>query len=802
MAEANVPRGGVSRRNFLKGAGALGAIGIAGMASTSDWLKPSQANASQEVHEYTACTYHQAHCGGMCPLKCTVRDGRVVLVQPNDACIDDRYKTICLKGISEVQHIYGDKRIQAPLKRVGERGQNEFMQISWDEALDEICDSINEIQSAYGKDSVMVMSGSESNSSFLASILGARSGGFTGIDVGIGNGLDPAIGYGGGYATSTADPRDWVDSKLVLTVGSNFCESTLPQVRMFFEAKEAGAKMITVDPHFSTTAGKSDEWVPIAPGTDAALFLGMISVILDEGLADEAFMANHTSLPFLVNTATGKLLRDHAENQETEQAETGEQNPFFVIDSGTGSVVRHTDAAAPALSGSVELNGVHATTAYDLMVKSQANYTAQWASDLTGIPTDKIKELARLYAKGPSSLALGWGGNDKMSNADVVGHAAALLVAITGNIAKPGAGVGVYVGGTWSGRTGSLGSWQLPDDLSEADADVAAYDLRRKPGNVRALLCAGDIIAQHFANMGVTEQWVRGLDLVVSMDAYFTEGAKWADYVLPLTTRFENDADFGNLKIGYNQIVAQQKIIDPLFEAKTDLWVEREIARRMGISDDALPVDGVELVRAVLETSEDPYINSISLEQLEQAGCVWPLENAEEVRREFTDYKFATVSGRMDVYYDSLSDYGQALPSWEACSEIAEDNPLREQFPLQLANVRTRFHIHNQYNDAEWIQQYFEPTIEINPADAQSRRLANGDIVEVFNNRGSFLIKTAINESIRPGSARLAEGATADYIERGNMQSVTNDSPNERGYELLQGPVIPFSDTLVEIHKA
>ena len=156
----------------------------------------------------------------------------------------------------------------------------------------------------------------------------------------------------------------------------------------------------------------------------------------------------------------------------------------------------------------------------------------------------------------------------------------------------------------------------------------------------------------------------------------------------------------------------------------------------------------------------------------------------------------------MDVYYDSLSDYGQALPTWEACSEIAEDNPLREQFPLQLANVRTRFRIHNQYNDAEWIQQYFEPTIEINPADAQSRGLTNGDIVEVFNNRGSFLIKTTINESIRPGSARLAEGATADYIERGNMQSVTNDSPNERGYELLQGPVIPFSDTLVEIHKA
>ncbi len=802
MAEANAPKHGFTRRSFLKGAGAAGVLGVAGMTSSGGWLAPVEAGAAQTANEYTACTFHQSHCGGMCPLKCTVRDGRMVLVQPNDASTDDRYRTICLKGISEVQHIYGGKRVQAPLKRVGERGENEFVQVSWDEALDEICASLQDIQSEHGKDSVMVMSGSEANSSFLASVLGARSGGLTGIDVGLGNGLDPAIGYGGGYATSTADPRDWADSKLVLTVGSNFCESTLPQVRLFFEAKEAGAKMVTVDPHFSTTAGKSDEWVPIVPGTDAALFLGMISVILDEGLADEAFMAAHTSLPFLVDTATGKLVRDHAEDSSAEEPETGEQNPFFVIDPATGAAARYADVAVPALSGTVEVNGVRATTVHDLMVKSQAAYTAQWASGLTGIPAEKIVELARLYAEGPSSLALGWGGNDKMGNADVAGHAAALLVAVTGNIAKPGAGVGVYVGGTWSGQTGSLGAWELPEDMAPADAEVAAYDLRREPGNVRALVCAGDIVAQHFANMGVTEEWVRGLDLVVSMDVYFTEGAKWADYVLPLTSRFENDSDFGNVKVGYNQIVAQQKVIDPLFEAKTDLWVERQIAKRMGVADDVLPADGVELSRAILATSEDPYVSSLTLEKLNQAGGVWPLENAAEVRREFTDYEFATVSGRMDVYYDALASFGQALPAWEACNEIAEDNPLRERFPLQLANVRTRFHIHNQFNDAQWIQQYFEPTVEVNPSEAQSRGLSDGDIAEVFNERGSFQVRVAANEAIRPGSARLVEGATADYLARGNMQSVTNDTMNERGYELLQGPVIPFSDTLVEIRKA
>lgn len=130
MAEANAPKLGFTRRSFLKGVGgaaALSAAGVAGMTSAQAWLAPAQADAAQVAEEYTACTFHQAHCGGMCPLKCTVRDGRMVLVQPNDASTDDRYKTICLKGISEVQHIYSDKRVQAPLKRVGDRGSNEFV---------------------------------------------------------------------------------------------------------------------------------------------------------------------------------------------------------------------------------------------------------------------------------------------------------------------------------------------------------------------------------------------------------------------------------------------------------------------------------------------------------------------------------------------------------------------------------------------------------------------------------------------------------------------------------------------------
>lgn len=102
MSHTDAASGGISRRGFIKGAGALGVLGLGlgGMTSTDTWLR--KASAAEQAEEHVAYTYHQAHCGGMCPLKCTVRDGRLVMIQPNDACAMDRLKTICLKGISEV----------------------------------------------------------------------------------------------------------------------------------------------------------------------------------------------------------------------------------------------------------------------------------------------------------------------------------------------------------------------------------------------------------------------------------------------------------------------------------------------------------------------------------------------------------------------------------------------------------------------------------------------------------------------------------------------------------------------------
>lgn len=794
---------GISRRGFIKAAGAAGvlAAGAAGMSATSSWL--TEAKAVEAPVEKTAFTYHQSHCGSMCPLKCTVRDGRLVLIQPNDKASERRYQTCCLKGLSEVQHVYGAGRVQTPLKRVGERGENEFEAITWDEALDAIAASIKEIQSAHGDNAIMVTNGAEADVPFLAPMLGACGQGNSGIDVGTGNGLDPSLGMGAGYAMTCPEARDWAKSKLVIISGSNFCESSLTTTRCLREAQEAGARVVCIDPHFSTTAGKSDQWIPIEVGTDAALFLGMISHILDNKLYDEDFIKRHTALPFLVDKKTGKLL--HAKKPAVDEAGaevTGQKDLFYVNASGKAAVYANTKPVDIKLTGSVRVDGKEAVTVFDLLRDNQKQYTASWASEVTGIDAATIESLAAEYAAGPSSLSVGWGGWDKISNADIGGHACSVLVALTGNIGKEGTGVGVYVGGSYTGYAAALSDWALPETMVAGTNDVALYDLPSKENNVRGWIAVGDAYIQRMADCTSAEDWVKSLDLIVTADPYFTESAKWSDYILPLTTRFEYDEDYGNIKNGYSHIVMQEKVIDPLFEAKTDLWFTRELAKRLG-RDKGLPATARERVDAILANSDDPYVNSLTVEKLAEHQGIWPAAaDIKTVKRVVTDLNFATLSGNIDLYYDNLVDFNQALPNWEQPLEAYKGNPDRDAKPFQLGTMRTRFRIHNQFNDSAWLQELYVPTVDVNPADVAGEGLVNGDVVEIKNDRGSFKVPVHLNEAIRPGSARIYEAATADYTAEGNLQSVTNATRLERGYELMCGPVAPYSDTIVSIEKA
>lgn len=812
MSEAKRSTGALTRRSFLKTTGAaaagLGLVGATGAAIGGSTLAPAKANAEGE--ERVAYTFHQTHCGGNCSLKCTVREGRLCLIEPNDGYEDSRFSTCCLKGLSEVQHIYSPERIQTPLKRVGERGAGQFEAISWDEAYEILKSNLEEVWQKYGKSAVMVRSSSEAAMPHLAALLGAQTSKFAGIDMGLGNGFDPAFGHdngltGYGYCAGFSDSRDWVHADFMLNVGCNYLETSLVQSACFFEAKEAGCKIVTVDPHFSTTAQKSDEWLPIRPGTDGALYLGMVTSILDEELHDDEFVRLHTSLPFLVSDRDGSFLSLDPEGDaaRAEDPLNTEPRSFAVLDEATGRVAPFDAAdAMPSLKGSIEVNGVVYVPAFAKLVESQRPYTLDWAAEKTGIEAEKIAELARAYATAPAAvLSVGYGGNDKMANADIVGHAAAVLVALTGQAGRPGATAGNWAGGG-AARTAALGPWTgLPEECVATPSEKAAYDLRYDTGNTRAIISVGDTFQQAYGNLAVTEEWVRELDFICVMDIYHMNSADYADLVLPVCSKFECDEEIGGLRAASGHVLLREQVIDPLFDSKTDYRIQYEIAELFGYGD-ALPVSAADYAAHQLATSADETIAGITLETLKAHQGVQPQTGLDVPRRSYLNQKFGTKTKRVEVYYDGLLDFGQALPVYEEPLEACEDNALRSRFPLLLTQVRTKYHIHNQFYDAAWIQQFNNECVELNPIDLEARGLSAGENVRVYNDRGAMECPVVANEAVRPGCARIQEGAWSKFVASGNFQALTNDATIERGAALMLGPVIPFNDTLVEVEKA
>mgnify|MGYP000277615501 CR=1 FL=1 len=317
------PRGAMlSRRGFLKAAAATGAAGFAGASLTG--IAASAAQAESAASETLGFTYHNEHCLCNCMLQCTVRDGRLAMIQPREN-EDKRFQNVCLKGISEVQNIYGDARIQRPMKRVGERGSGEFEAISWDEAFQMIAENFKAIQDKYGKEALWIQFSTEASQRFpplLASVLGAQAGGLNGYDMGQGNGqimaFSPWIGM---FAQNTM--WEWPEANVVILANTNLVETSLTWSRGMLDAQEAGTKFICLDPRFSPTAGKADQWVNLRAGTDPAFFLGMTKYILDEELFDREHVLAHTALPFLIDAETGACLADVVTGTDPETGEPG-----------------------------------------------------------------------------------------------------------------------------------------------------------------------------------------------------------------------------------------------------------------------------------------------------------------------------------------------------------------------------------------------------------------------------------------------------------------------------------------------
>lgn len=811
------PRG-FTRRSFLKGVGvgaaALGLAGAGTMLSADGWLSPAEATA--EPSEHVAYLCHQFHCLSGCNLKCTVRDGRIVKIEPNDACREEDQR-ICLRGIAEVQHVYATDRLQTPLKRVGERGEGRFESITWDEAIKTVADNLKACQEKYGETGVFIRKSTEASVAngieWLNMLLRAESGGNWGLDRGSTNGLVPGVGL---MSHLYKRPMtEWPQAKTILMIGHNLCESGMTFSKYMFAAQEAGAKVIVVDPRFSVTAQKADQWIPITPGTDPALMLGVVAEIVSNGWYDVDFMTANTSFPFLVDRETGKVFSDETAPLQQVDKKTGALvdvkdpvqkkvvYPPYVYDSATGAkALYNADSVSPTLEGEWTIDGKRVVTEFTLLKEwiAKEGYSAEWAAAETGIDADVIRTLADEYANnGPAYIDFGLGGPDKYYNADVLGHAMGIATALTGNYGKPGAGLGFF-GGIEPYPAADVAPWKVPDEFAPGDTGVAMYEFPDMGAScpVHAALTFGDCFTLEAANANKFLEWVKTLDFFAICDIYHSSVVDYADIVLPACTKFECDEDIHHLRESMGYVSLATKAIDPLFDSKPDLQIERMIAAEWG-RDIYMPKSYSEYAHHLLDGASG-NVEGISVEKILANQGVWRIGGQDQAVPPSQVY--GTPTTKFEVYYQNLVDQGHAFPVYERAVESYPDNPKRAQYPFQFMQGKTRFRIHAYYSASTWFREYMDPSVNISPADAKRLGIRTNDDVRVYNDRGEFVARALVNPSIMEGTLFMAETTYNHYYKKGFLQNVTNDARNQRCYEMKHGPQILYNDTLVNIEKA
>lgn len=814
------PNKQLTRRSFLAttalAAGALATATSAGCTSvdTSGDSAAKADMASEELQYIGTC---HGNCGGRCALKATVRDGKIVSTLPTEFPTENEGLRVgCVKGVTNPLRIYGPSRLLHPMKRVGERGSGEWEQISWDEAIDLFATQLKTSMETYGGASNMWQGGA-----------GNMNGILNGTPVGIINSvllptgdIMPLDSFDAGFANSRliqktggtvlsvghdmagivfafvhlSSPQsaveDLANAKTIVAWGANpaeasFCRSAWNWV---CKGRENGAKLITIDPLFTSTAAHSDEWLPVRTGTDAALMCGMIHYIVENDLADWDYVKNGSVAPFLIDEAGAYLrLSDFGKAE----ADTDEDVPV-VWDEDTEEFVAYTEAKNPAVNGTFDAEGKSVRTVFDAAMENIEPFTVEFAAKECGIPAEQIENLARTCAtEGPTSFYINYGLEHTYESWRVY-FLIGLLASLTHSVGIPGgshvgsinlghesatmikqpqtfntddftvedAVPGNHLTGDWIVEIAETGKWAGKDFHMGTLVNMCANPLDNFSGST-ALLKAYDKI-----------------DYIVTLDSIMTTTAHYSDLVLPICMPWET---YEYIKGG----IFEQKAIEPVGDAKSDFDIIKEVAIKMGY-DDLIQGEGLDYLRTYLDTPEN-IAAGVGFDELYENGIVLGDYSMDAtVMPEYNPY------GRTQFYMEYLmprDSWGQMfglqdrLPFYKPSIEAYADNPDREKYPLYGFSNHDLYHGQTLWVHNEWLDTFRtidgKPFCRIHPEAAAARNIQTGDRVRVFNDHGSCVLNALVTEGIRNDSVWLPHGFTWDEFEEGYAQSLTRWCPDD-----------------------
>jgi len=751
-------------------------------------------------------TGHSNNCDGACGHLIHVVDGRVTEIGPapwgtktvSGAPAPTFHPRICLRGLSQISNTYNPDRIKYPYKRVGPRGSGKWQRISWDEATSLIAENFAAAQQKYGKKSVWIapytgslalIEGVVGAGFRFASVIGASAGDSEGDNEGDSSTpagwnyvlVDPTNPANGGGFFTGHESVDFLSAKAIVFWANNVAETSIPDWRIMCDARDAsGTQLISVDPRFTVTCAASDEWLPIRPGADTALIDGIINYVLSNGLYDADYIRSYTVGPYLVDPSTKKWLR-------AKDVIAGAKDDYVVFDSSDGTLKAAGDPSVrdAAIFGTHPAGTTQAPTALQLLADMASKYTPEYTSKLTDIPASQVVALARTWGtQKPLAVRVGFG-LSHWYHGDLHMQALLTLQAITGNIGVHGGGVTTFAGGITTTAFDFLNFWApkgttiypLLEPMNFCDAV-----LKDDPYPVRAAWFMIDNFAQQMSDRNQVVKAMMALDFCVVSDYMLSATCDIADVVLPACTYLEK-TDLLSSNNFYLQYMP--KIIDPLFESKSDLDAIAMVADKMGVGQyfDQSPDEYLRQIMHLGQADADPTVKGLTWEQLTSEAVHLNTDPMPYVP--FFNKQFPTKSGKIEFYVEMLLPFGQELCEHQEPIEASPTNPLYKKYPLVFLSTHTKFRTHSQFVTLPWLNEINnggQGFLEINPTDATPRGIGDGDVVRIFNDRGQLKVRARLTESMKPGVVNCYQGGwdtirVKHYIE-GHPNNLTHQIAN------------------------
>ncbi|MEG1830999.1 MAG: molybdopterin-dependent oxidoreductase [Raoultibacter sp.] len=733
----------MTRRTFFGGAAALGAAAMLGGCAPKKLEETKDAAPAQDVIEVKhawckMCGPARTHCSTLC----TIKNGRWTNVEGNpDGCnnFGRGSKTLCAKGNSAMQALYSPNRLLHPMKRVGEKGEGKFEQISWDKAMETIAAKLKEQKEKYGPESYGVLS---PQYYAVLSTMGRR---FLNVH-GSPNYLHSAIcnsqrqfsrliTLGGPTHAGATDvaPKQIGKTKLLVVWGFNSENSAVNQGDPYkrLDAIEAGTQVIDIRPMQEGLGSKANIWLPIRPGTDGALALAILNVIIGEELYDKDFVANWC-------------------------------------------------------------NG------FDKLAEHVKQFTPDWAANITGLPVGKITEVARLMGTTkPMGINIGNGIGDQSNDGHWTVACVCLIEAITGNLdIAGGGGAGMimpdpliktkpidlltdklqaseedtkkgYMAGVAKLAAPETPRWFQTMKTQESGPTSAYFKslmtiISEEPYPLRFVFGQSSNPMSATRQPKKIEEALKKLEFYVVMDTAWNSSCDYADIVLPACTQYEAADQFATKNtpagtfIGINQVIAE-----PMGESRSDWQYYLDLAVRMGYGADFWDGDLDKCLNEQLEPS------GISLEDLRAASTgifKERTDGAKPTEPEYQNYAklFAALpNGKVQCYNEWIGGKPNSLetgkleflPVYHGPVESLTETPdIAKEYPLVISDVHAyRLCNHGYYHDVPYLRELQpEPWVKINPATGAKYGIADGDWMKIESPHGNIKMVAKYFEAIAP----------------------------------------------------